>query len=104
MLFLEIRKKELKIILIEDKKFKIPKNLEESYKKDIHNIDNLIIFIEFVKELTSIMLHKFQNENLVEDFYELYSKMLDDYYYNTDKLLTNNENVIVENLEDNLSL
>jgi hypothetical protein len=55
------------------------KNLHEAYKNDLELIDNIIIFTEFLKEFVSIILHKGQFENMVEEFYALYSDMLDDY-------------------------
>jgi hypothetical protein len=62
----------------------IPKNLSKSimeiYKRETSNIDNIIIFMEFLKEFLAIILQKFNFENLVEEIYELYSNLLNEYY------------------------
>jgi hypothetical protein len=73
---------------------KIPKNLEETYKSELNNLDNMIIFIEFLKDFMSVLMHKRQFENLLEQLYILYSKMLDDYYNIEDK------NINVDNFEE----
>lgn len=83
--FIHIRRSELNAEEPEKQKLKIPKNLLEAYKRDLLNIDNIIIFAEFLKEFLSIILHKYQYENLVEDMYSLYSDMLDEFYKNTSK-------------------
>jgi hypothetical protein len=64
---------------------KLSKNLQEAYKNDLELIDNIIIFTEFLKEFVSIILHKVQFENIVEEFYGLYSQMLDDFNHVNDK-------------------
>ena len=91
----------------ENKSFKkLSKNLQETYKNDLELIDNIIIFTEFLKEFVSIILHKVQFENIVEEFYGLYSQMLDDFnHVNYDRSLSrlystrnSKKEVFIENL------
>jgi len=56
------------------------KNLINLYKIELNNIDNLIIFIEFLKEFISVFSHKYKYENLIEEMFDMYSNMLDEYY------------------------
>jgi hypothetical protein len=74
-------KKAQKKIIDLDKKFKFPQHLVEVYKKEETNLENIIILAEFLKEFTSVVLHKFQFENLIEEMYSLYSDMLDEVAY-----------------------
>ena len=71
LLFVKIRKNENQYGEIKNLK-KLSKNLQEAYKNDLELIDNIIIFTEFLKEFVSIILHKVQFENIVEEFYGLY--------------------------------
>jgi len=61
----------------DDKKEKIPPTFPEEYKKDIQICDNIIIFIEFLKDFVSIISHKFLFENTLDEMFDLYSTMLD---------------------------
>lgn len=85
-LFMNLRKIENGVNLIPLSLEKITnKNLVNLYKQELINIDNLIIFIEFLKEFICVFSHKYKYENLVEEMFELYSNMLDDYYHNEKK-------------------
>lgn len=71
----------------------LPANLQKDYKLNFDAINNIIIFSEFLKEFISIIIHKFHFENIVENLYELYSNMLDNFYIQTNE----NGNCIVNN-------
>jgi len=70
----------------------LPKILIEMYKSNSNNVNNIIIFAEFIKEFISIILHKFHLENTIENMYELYSKMLDQYYVQGEEQEVNIDN------------
>jgi hypothetical protein len=63
----------------------LPANLLKEYKTNFDTINNIIIFTEFIKEFIAIIVHKFHFENIVENLYELYSNMLDNYYINNEE-------------------
>jgi len=93
-LFIKIRRHELGVNSIQSSIEKITnKNLNNLYKQELINIDNLIIFLEFLKEFICVFSHKFKYENLVEEMFDLYSIMLDKYYNNEKK---QNINDIIE--------
>lgn len=80
-LFMKMRKNELGVNEISAPLEKLTnKNLISLYKEELLNIDNLIIFIEFLKEFICIFCHKYKYENQIEEMFELYSNMLDDFY------------------------
>lgn len=60
----------------------LPANKLKEYNSQLNTVNNILIFTEFIKELISILIHKFHFENLVENMYELYSNMLDNFYIN----------------------
>jgi len=85
-IFIKLRRNELGVNSIIFNLDKLTnKNLINLYKSEIMNIDNLIIFIEFLKEFISVFLHKYKYENLVEEMFDMYSNMLDGYYKNERK-------------------
>ncbi len=80
-LFMKLRRNELGINSIPIVIEKLTnKNLINLYKIELNNIDNLIIFIEFLKEFISVFSHKYKYENLIEEMFDMYSNMLDEYY------------------------
>ena len=94
LLFLSIRKNELGVNEINSVE-KLPnKNLISLYNKEIYNLDNFIIFIEFLKEFICVFCHKYKYEQLIEEMFVLYSNMLDEYYNNTDNVNLDKENFI----------
>ena len=60
----------------------LPPYKQKEYLTQLPTVNNILIFTEFIKELISILIHKFHFENLVENMYELYSNMLDNFYIN----------------------
>jgi hypothetical protein len=48
----------------------------EQYESELPLINNINIFTEFLKEFISVVLHKFQFENVVENLFDLYSNLL----------------------------
>ena len=80
--FVDLRKKELKIDLKpKDKNLILTGKLKEAYFKDKNEVENTIIFAEFLKEFISIYLHKYKFESLIENLFGLYSKQLDESYF-----------------------
>lgn len=75
-----IKTRKIELGIISGQKVKLPKNLVEIYSKELEDVENIIIFIEFLKEFVCIFSHKDKFENLVEEMYGLYSNMLDEYY------------------------
>ncbi len=80
-LYLLTYKKAQKKIIDIEKKIKFPQHLIEIYRKEESNLENIIILAEFLKEFSSVILHKFQFENMIEEMYNLYSNMLDEVTY-----------------------
>jgi len=109
MLFLKFRREEIKLqeennlnntaksrrknsgmgIFNDNTDVNIPKSQIDQTFSELDTVNNIIIFSEFLKEFISIIMHKFQFENTVENLFELYSLMLDEFKVNKEVEILN---------------